>query len=117
MPTFNLRKRCELVRPAHPISDGDYEDTRPVPVVNVWAELRTLTTTERVEAQQLYGNVTMRATIRWPGIPVDSGMSIRVVETGIEYPIVAVIDFEDAGRYLQLFCSAAAVPKGTTTVR
>ena len=76
-------------------------------VQRVWARSRPLSGKDRLNAEQVQSTVTHRMIIRWQASPTNPEMPFvfagdRVVYKGLAHNIKAVLDVDEARRWLEL---------------
>lgn len=101
MPTYRLTKLVEVQRRSGEVNDfavgGDY-GLDPEKVGEVWAEIRPLSATERVVANQVSPTATYKAYIRRPEFTV--GPEMWLTADGKRFEILGIVEIED--QYLEL---------------
>lgn len=116
MPTYRLTKLVEVQRRSDEVNDfavgGDY-GLDPDKVGEVWAEIRPLSATERVNANQVSPTATYQAIIRRPEFTV--GPEMWLVADGRRFEILGAIELDD--RHVQLSLTTSDVEIGRETLR
>ena len=115
MPTYRLTKKIEIIRKAAAPSDIRYPGDATQVVTSAWAQITPLQAAERVQSDQLFEGATHRIIFRWPEIPIDAEMRIRVNQE--DYPILGLTDLNGDGKYIEAICSHRQLARGTVTTR
>lgn len=100
MPTYRLTDRLTIQRRTAPLSDFDPEPEKWADVCTAWADIRPLSASEQVNAQQTVGTVTHRVIIRYPYKKLSPDMR-AIWRLGVLH-IVGITDVDGRGDYTEL---------------
>lgn len=96
-----LRHRLALERPDRLASDDGGVEQNWTEEAELWADLRPIAGSERIEADRVTGQITHEISLRYR-----SGVlpEMRFREDGRVFHILAVIDVEERRRWLKCLC-------------
>lgn len=111
MRAGKLRWRIELHSDGTPAADS-LGQMQPADTLlgTYWGAISTLGGAERVNAEQIKGEVTHRVTLRWPGASTTIVPKMRLVFKTRTFNIVWIDNVDERNRQLDVYCQEVITP-------
>lgn len=115
MPTYRLTKLIEIKSRSESVNDftNASPDGDPITIIAPWAEIESLSATERVNVNQVFPTADYYAVIRWTSIPISPTYWVEV--NGRRFDILGTREID--GQYLYLYLKTINVAIGGATLR